>query len=630
MRVAFTYRSPWPVNLPADAQIEYADTNFPGRAGWKELVCDAANLKVASSGCGPERSNELNNYVTDLLNSPPQDTSASLTLRIPAAWIARAAKNSTHSTHFTAALVIAAVAPGDGGAGKPQPTVSPVAAPKTPRSAFTELIHSNNNGFWFLLVAALIAASLGALHALEPGHGKTIVAAYLVGSNGTAAQAIALGLIVTTAHTAGVYLLGAITLYASRYLFPEQIYPWLGLLSGSTIAGLGIFLVLQRWSNQDFSHAEGDPAAAHSHWFSKAPSLRPASANDSKTVSLKQLLLLGVTGGMIPCPAALVVLLSAISLHRIGFGFFLIVAFSVGLAAVLIGIGLLMVYARRFMARWQSESRVFRRWLPLTSAVFITLLGLGIAVRAFAGTAIAASFHIASPGAFLVTVALGLFLGMRHSIDPDHVVAVSTIVSRQRSVRHGAKIGAMWGLGHTLTIFVVGSAIILFGIAVPPRLGLSMELMVAFMLILLGALNLTGLLPQIRARFSRQHPAAEVSWRTTKPALGNGLVRPLAVGIVHGLAGSAAVALLVLSTIRTPGWAICYLLVFGLGTVSGMMLMTAAIATPFAYSGRHFSRMSGYLGVGSGLVSLTFGSFLVYQIGFLNGLFTSNPHWIPR
>src|SRR5207249_6400533 len=143
-----------------------------------------------------------------------------------------------------------------GKVGKALPNAPAPTTPKTPRSAFTELVRSPQSGFWFLLIAALIAASLGALHALEPGHGKTIVAAYLVGSRGTARHAVALGLIVTAAHTAGVYLLGIITLYASRYLFPEQIYPWLGLLSGAIIAGLGIFLVLQRWSNQDFSHME--------------------------------------------------------------------------------------------------------------------------------------------------------------------------------------------------------------------------------------------------------------------------------------------------------------------------------------------------------------------------------------
>ena len=635
MKVALTYQSGWPAALPTHSQIEYADTNFPGRAGWKELVCDAQGTEVASSGCGPEQSNELSNYATDLLNSPPQNTSASLTLKIPAAWIGTAAKNSniSHARHITGGAAMSRLQFGDGKVGKALPNAPALTTPNTPRSAFTELVRSPQSGFWFLLIAALIAASLGALHALEPGHGKTIVAAYLVGSRGTARHAVALGLIVTAAHTAGVYLLGIITLYASRYLFPEQIYPWLGLLSGATIAGLGVFLILQRWSGADFAHDGADAKVAHSHWFAKSPAARQASASYGKPVSLKQLLLLGITGGMIPCPAALVVLLSAISLHRIGFGFFLIVAFSVGLAAVLIGIGLLMVYARRFTARWaeQGGSNIFR-WLPLASALFITVLGLGIAARAFATTAIPPSFHIASPGAFLAMVALGLFLGMRHSTDPDHVVAVSTIVSRQRSVRQGALIGAMWGVGHTLTIFVVGSAIILFGIAVPPRLGLSMELIVAFMLILLGALNLTGLLPRIRSRFSRQLPAPRLQLQdaTPHPKTRSYLLRPLAVGIVHGLAGSAAVALLVLSTIHTPGLAICYLLIFGLGTVAGMMLMTAAIATPFAYTGRHFSRVSGYLGMGSGVVSLAFGCFLVYQIGFLNGLFTSNPHWVPR
>src|SRR2546423_10348017 len=151
-------------------------------------------------------------------------------------------------------------------------------------------------------MSALMAASLGALHALEPGHGKTIVAAYLVGSRGTGAHAVALGTIVTAAHTAGVYLLGAITLYASQYFFPEQIYPWLGLVSGLTIAGLGVFLLLQRASGQDLSH---DTAAApHRHWFFRPAGVPPRSA-DSKPVPLKQLLLLGISGGIIPFPAAL-------------------------------------------------------------------------------------------------------------------------------------------------------------------------------------------------------------------------------------------------------------------------------------------------------------------------------------
>jgi len=280
-------------------------------------------------------------------------------------------------------------------------------------------------GFWFLFTAALVAASLGALHALEPGHGKTIVAAYLVGSGGTAAHACLLGLIVTASHTAGVYLLGAVTLYAWRYVVPEQLYPWLGAVSGLTIAGLGAFLFLRRYAGE----TNGDPHAhGHSHFHSHAhthghdaghtqdhhhdPQHECADSGAGEPharvhgghshghepdhhhrghlhqpdpggrVSWRQLFALGVTGGMVPCPAALVVLLSAVALHRIAFGLFLIAAFSVGLAAVLISIGLLMVYAGQFVSRLHGDGPLMTRWLPLASAAVITALGLAIAVRA--------------------------------------------------------------------------------------------------------------------------------------------------------------------------------------------------------------------------------------------------------
>jgi high-affinity nickel-transport protein len=253
----------------------------------------------------------------------------------------------------------------------------------------------------------------------------------------------------------------------------------------------------------------------------------------------------------------------------------------------------------------------------------------------------------------LSILALGFFLGMRHATDPDHVIAVTTIVSRQRSIRHAAVIGILWGLGHTITILIVGSAIILFGLVIPPRVGLSMEFSVGLMLILLGALNLSGMMRWItetvtpaaqgeaaHAHFHvhavkeqrRTEEAAPARWmdRTFGPLGIYQVARPLAVGLVHGLAGSAAVSLLVLTTIRVPSWAIFYLLVFGLGTVAGMMLITTAIAAPLTFSESRFARIHQNLSTASGLLSLAVGFFIVYQMGFVHGLFTRTPVWAPR
>ncbi|HKW33841.1 MAG TPA: hypothetical protein VJN92_12610 [Candidatus Acidoferrum sp.] len=233
---------------------------------------------------------------------------------------------------------------------------------------------------------------------------------------------------------------------------------------------------------------------------------------------------------------------------------------------------------------------------------------------------------------------LGFVLGMRHATDPDHVVAVTTIVTKQRGVGKAGLIGALWGLGHTVTVFAVGAAIILFGVAIPPRLGLSMEFAVACMLILLGVLNLTGALRRIQERFlgnSLAPKANEMSRANGRTGLVGDLgafnvFRPLIIGIVHGLAGSAAVALLVMTTIRDPWWAICYLLLFGLGTVAGMILITALIAIPIVWSQRRFSSWNQGISVLSGLISLSFGFFLTYQITIVNGLFSNHPQWTPH
>ena len=268
----------------------------------------------------------------------------------------------------------------------------------------------------------------------------------------------------------------------------------------------------------------------------------------------------------------------------------------------------------------------------------------------------------------LAIAALGFFLGMRHATDPDHVVAVTTIVSRYRSVKGAAIVGAVWGVGHTLTLLVVGGGIVLFGWVVPPRVGLSMEFSVGLMLIALGAMNLAAFFERVPAAasvlpsgehagghvhtphhaHSHAHPHGDyvhthkhehdperhphdpdrtpLGWldRHLGMLRGYQLARPLVVGVVHGLAGSAAVALLVLATIPEPAWAVLYLGVFGLGTIAGMLLVTAALGVPFAAGGRS-ARAHRSIRVAAGVVSLCFGVFLAWRVGMVDGLFTNAP-----
>jgi high-affinity nickel-transport protein len=255
----------------------------------------------------------------------------------------------------------------------------------------------------------------------------------------------------------------------------------------------------------------------------------------------------------------------------------------------------------------------------------------------------------------LTVLALGFFLGMRHATDADHVVAISTIVSRERSIRLASVMGALWGLGHTLTIVLVGGAILLLGVVIPTRVGLGMELSVAIMLVVLGGANLTGFLGAARrigaARggahehdyghdhdhghegghgHAHDHEHGPLSLALLRRLGPYQVARPLVVGVVHGLAGSAAVALLVLTTIREPAFAMAYLAVFGAGTIAGMMVITSALAMPLAYSARRFDALNRHMAWISGALSVAFGLFLIYQIGFVDGLFTASPRWTPR
>ena len=202
----------------------------------------------------------------------------------------------------------------------------------------------------------------------------------------------------------------------------------------------------------------------------------------------------------------------------------------------------------------------------------------------------------------------GLLLGIRHAVDPDHVVAVTAIATGQRSVRNAGMIGAMWGVGHTFTILLVGGAIIVFRIAIPPRLGLAFEFAVGIVLIVLGLANLLS-----RAEVTPPRNSA----------------RPVVVGMVHGLAGSAAVALLVLAAVRETAWAIGYLMLFGLGTIVGMIAVTTAIAVPAAYAATRVTALRRYLVLASGAASVIAGTLIAVQLAG-NGLFSASPVWVPR
>jgi ABC-type nickel/cobalt efflux system permease component RcnA len=428
LKLGVRFRAQLEGGAPRINELRYRDANFLGRAGWKEIIATGGEGVALLNSSVPQRdrSQELTDYPTDLLNSPPQDVEARVVfvrqLPTPEVTATRTPRDGSPRTRqdqmpFSSPLagegigggeatsVITPAVPHRGGGNaasdgvqaSTQPARLEVNRQLAPRSSFTELITTQQLGLGMVLAAVMVSVGLGAFHALEPGHGKTVVAAYLVGSRGTARHAMILGLIVTVTHTAGVYMLGAVTLFASRYVVPERLYPWLGVTSGLIIAALGLSLFLRRYAGSSHTHVHHD---GHSHGDGHAHSHDPGGAHSHThgphahhhhvpaAVSLRELLALGVTGGIVPCPAALVVLLSALSMQRLGFGLLLIVAFSVGLAAVLIAIGILMVYAQHLMSRVRGDGVLISRWLPLTSAAVMAVFGLAIAVQALVSAGI--------------------------------------------------------------------------------------------------------------------------------------------------------------------------------------------------------------------------------------------------
>src|SRR6202046_335342 len=407
MKMGFVYRANLTNELnDSPVSVRFRDDNYPGRAGWKEIVAvnGSGALLVNASVPAKDRSLELTNYPTDMLHSPPQ--TLEVTLSIKAAPSGIQAGNKSDLRADSGWLKTGDVVDSSG-------IILKANRQGTPRSAFTDLITSKRSDVLFMVMAALIAAVLGGFHAPETGPGKTLVAAYLVGSHGKARHAVLLGAILTASHTISVYALGIITLYASQWILPERLYPWLGIGSGLMVAGLGFTLFIRRYlasePRADNGHGhEHDHADGHRHnwWGGHVREIDTHSQSNlivhehrhgeghdhshggehemprvTRELSLSGLFALGVTGGIVPCPAALVVLLGALAFHRVAFGLFLIVAFSAGLAAVLISLGLAMVYAGRFMSRFGAQGPLTQRWLPLASSAVITVIGVTLTLQ---------------------------------------------------------------------------------------------------------------------------------------------------------------------------------------------------------------------------------------------------------
>jgi ABC-type nickel/cobalt efflux system permease component RcnA len=337
--------------LDAKSTLAYRDTNYAGRIGWKEITVRPASGAHVLSSSAPSRSvsNELLAYPKNLLQSPLDVVSARAAVEPGSA--AGAPPGLLPRNVLEQRAGVRAVA--DGG--------------------FASLIVHENLSAGFIALSLLIAMFWGAAHALSPGHGKSVVAAYLVGSRGTARHAVFLGMTVTVTHTIGVFALGLVTLSLSAFIVPDQLYPWLNLVSALLIVGVGLSVLrwrLREWRKRDAGHHHG-----HGHHHHHAHDHHDHALNG------RRLLGIGISGGIIPCPTALVVLLAAISLHRVGYGLVLILAFSAGLALAMTCIGLAAVTAKRTFDRVDLNGGVIRL-LPALSAVVVLGLGLLMTVRA--------------------------------------------------------------------------------------------------------------------------------------------------------------------------------------------------------------------------------------------------------
>ena len=352
MQLVLNFEAQLPENA-APLNIEYHNDNFTDGSGWREIVVRPLDgLTLSDSALEKDLSNELQSYPTAMKSS----------------------LLDVRSVSFRATV-----------GGLPQPTAIPAAATDSqhraqPADQFAGLIAAPDLTPQVMLFSLLLSLILGAGHALTPGHGKTIVGAYLVGNRGKAKDAVILGLTTTITHTSSVFALGFVTMFVSNYILPERLFPWLELISGALVVLIGLRMFWQRllaFARFGYVHQHSHDDHHHDHEHGSHTHTHDAPP----PMTLRGLLALGISGGLLPCPSALVVMLGAIALHRIAFGMSLIVAFSLGLAGVLTGIGLLLVYAQRLFERIPGDGRLIRG-VSVVSAAVVTIAGLVITAGA--------------------------------------------------------------------------------------------------------------------------------------------------------------------------------------------------------------------------------------------------------
>jgi nickel/cobalt exporter len=616
-------------SIPARSvrHLRFEDKVHNERIGWREIVATAIEGMAifGSSVYGNGVTHELKNYPNEQLTAPLDERTADLSFidgPVPVgaqALTTREGQTADSNSRDRLAELIAV----------PQLTVSTV--------------------FLGLLVAML----LGAMHALSPGHGKTVVGAYLIGTRGTARHAAFLGLTVTITHTAGVFALGIVTLLASEYVLPERLFPVLSFVSGAIVVAIGLSLLVRRLNSafgisQPSHRHSGDPTQPHSHGGRVHSHVPPGS--EGSPVTWRSLLALGISGGLLPCPSALVVLLAAISLHRVGYGLLLVVAFSLGLAGTLTAVGLAFVYAGRFLKATGKFDRL-SRVLPVFSAFAISCVGLVICYEAItqAGFSISQKWASLANGSAFVSASafgilgLGLVYGLKHATEADHIIAVSTIVSEHRRLVPAALVGALWGLGHTVSLVIIGVIVLALKVAIPETVAGWLEFAVAIMLIVLGLIALRralrsrssfhthphehGLLMHSHVHFHESEIDHANSSSHSHEILRLGL-KPAIVGAVHGLAGSAALTLLVLTQMASPLLGLLYLGVFGIGSILGMLFMSGLVGLPFVLSSRGMGRVQYQLQLLAGILSIVFGIWYGYETGIASGIARAMAHSI--